>query len=107
MNATSMQSQVAMNLKNSWIGKLDAPFKQRGFDFVKYQRMEVKKELRSVMTVSLLMIHRHVARSGVRDGKMIETNKVWDDVWRNAGEEIGQGVAITMDTVVVVGRKAA
>jgi hypothetical protein len=102
---TSKQSQKAMNLKYSWVGKLDELLKQHGFDSVEYERMEIKKELRSVMTVSLLLIHAHIARMAVRDGKMIGTNKIWDEVWANTGGEIGQGVSITMDPIVVVGRK--
>jgi hypothetical protein len=69
--------------------------------------MDVKKELRSVMTVSLLMIHVHIARIAVRNGCLVGTDKNWEEVWTKAGEEIGQGVSITMDMVVAVGRKPA
>lgn len=68
MVATSLQSQAAMNLKFSWIGKLDKLLEQQGFDSVEYKRTDIKKELRSVMTLSLLLIHEHVARLAVRDG---------------------------------------
>lgn len=53
------------------------------------------------------MIHAHVARLAVRNGSMIGTTKNWEDLWAKAGEEIGKGVSIMMDMIVVVGRKPA
>jgi hypothetical protein len=108
MVATSKQSQqVAMNLKYSWLGQFGSLFKQHGMEVIDDIRMDVKKELRSVMTVSLLMIHVHIARIAVRNGCLVGTDKNWEEVWTKAGEEIGQGVSITMDMVVAVGRKPA
>jgi SAM-dependent methyltransferase len=106
--ATSLQSQsVALNLKYSWLQRLGSLFEEQGFELIDQKRMDVKKELRSVMTVSLLMIHAHIARIAVRNGCMVGTDKNWEEVWTKAGEEIGNGVSLTMDMVVVVGRKCA
>ncbi|KAF2002184.1 hypothetical protein P154DRAFT_463257 [Amniculicola lignicola CBS 123094] len=106
--ATSMQSQkVAMNFKFSWLGRLGLLFDEHGFEVLDDKRLEVKKELRSVMTVSLLMIHAHIARVAVRNGCLVGTDKKWEDVWAKAGEEIGQGVSLTMDMLVTVGYKRA
>ncbi|KAF2681130.1 hypothetical protein K458DRAFT_344400 [Lentithecium fluviatile CBS 122367] len=108
MVATSLQSQkVAMNLKYSWLGRLGQLYEQHGLEVVDYKKVIVKKELRSVMTVSLLMIHAHIARIAVRNGCMVGTDKNWEELWTKAGEEISQGVSLTMDMVVAVGRKPA
>jgi len=106
--ATSLQSQtVALNLKFSWLQRLGPLFEEQGFEVVDQKKMDVKKELRSVMTVSLLMIHAHIARVAVRNGCMVGTDKNWEEVWTKAGEEIANGVSLTMDMIVVVGRKRA
>ncbi|KAF2787074.1 UMTA methyltransferase family protein-like protein [Melanomma pulvis-pyrius CBS 109.77] len=103
---TSLQSsQRAMNLKYSWVGMLGSLFEQCGLDVIEEKRMDVKNELRKAMTDSLLMMLSHVARIAVRDGNMIGTDKNWNELWTKAGDEIGQGVSITMDMLVVVGRK--
>ncbi|PVI00621.1 hypothetical protein DM02DRAFT_628345 [Periconia macrospinosa] len=80
-------------------------FKENGFETVENKRMEIRKELRNVMSTSLLLIHDHIARKAVINGKMIGTDKDWAEVWAKAGEEIEQGVSLTMDMVVAVGRK--
>lgn len=67
--------------------------------------MDIKKELRSVMTVSLLMIHDHISRIVVRNGCLVGTDKNQEEVLAKAGDEIGRGVSITMDMLVVVGHK--
>jgi hypothetical protein len=91
MVATSKQSQqVAMKLNYSWLGRLGSLFAQHGFEVIDDKRMDVKKELRSVMTVSLLMIHDHIARIAVRNGCLVGTDKNWEQVWTKAGEEIGR-----------------
>jgi hypothetical protein len=108
MVTTSLQSQqVGMNLKYSWLGRLGPLFEQHGLEVIDNQRTDIKKELRSVMTVSLLMIHDHIARIAVRNGCLVGTDKNWEEVLAKAGEEIGRGVSITMDMIVVVGRKGA
>lgn len=104
--ATSLQAQkVGFNLKYDWLQQLGKLFEQHGFELIDEKRMSVKKELRSVMTTSLLMIQAHVARIAVRDGCMIGTNKSWEEVWTKAGEELKEGVSLTMDMIVAVGRK--
>lgn len=106
MVATSMKSQQAgMNLKYDWLARLGSIYEQQGLELVVDKRMEIKKELRSVMTVSLLMIHAHIARIATRNGCLIGTDQNWEEVWNKAGEEIAQGVSIIMDMIVVVGRK--
>jgi hypothetical protein len=106
--ATSLQSQkVGLNLDFAWLERLGPLFKENGLDVIDDQRMTVKKELRSVMTASFLIIHAHIASVAVRDGCLVGTDKDWDEVWTRAGEEIGQGASLTMDMIVVVGRKSA
>jgi hypothetical protein len=106
MVATAMQFyKSGANLKYSWLRRLRSLFEQEGFEVVDEQRMDVKKELRSVMTITLLMIHAHVARVAVRNGRLVGTEKNWEDVWTKAGKEIAQGVSLTMDMIVAVGRK--
>jgi hypothetical protein len=106
--ATSLQSQkVGLNLDFAWLDQLGLLFKENGLEIIDDQRLTVKKELRSVMTASFLMIHAHIAKIAVRDGCMVGTDRNWDEVWTKAGEEIGQGVSLTMDMIVVVGRKPA
>jgi hypothetical protein len=104
---TSLQSsQWAMNLDYSWVGVLGSLFQQHGLEVIEDKRMNVKKELRKAMTDSLLMMLNHVSRIAVRDGKMVGTDKNWQELWTKAGDEIGQGVSITMDMLIIVGRKA-
>jgi hypothetical protein len=98
---------VGLNLNFAWLERLGPLFQENGLEVIDDQRMTVKKELPSVMIASFLMIHAHVARVAVRDGCMVGTNKNWNEVWTKAGEEIGQGVSLTMDMIVVVGRKPA
>jgi hypothetical protein len=106
MVATSLQSQSAgLNLKFPWLHRPGSLFEEQGFEIVDDKRMNIKKELRSVMTVSLLMIHEHILRIAVRNGCMVGTNKNWEEVWTKAGEDIANGVSLTMDMIVVVGRK--
>jgi hypothetical protein len=106
--ATSLQSQkVGLNLDFAWLEQLGQLFKENGLEVIDDQKLTVKKELRSVMTASFLMIHAHIARVAVRDGCMVGTDRNWDEVWTKAGEEIAQGVSLTMDMIVVVGRKPA
>lgn len=104
--ATSYQSQTTvMNLKYGWIKRFEQLFQEHGFEPVETKEMEVKKELRDVMTNSLLMIHDHIAIFAVQNGKLIGTDKNWDKLWEGCLEEINQGVSITLDMVVAVGRK--
>jgi hypothetical protein len=93
------------NLKYSWLRRLGPLFEQEGFEVVDEKRMHVKKELRSVMTITLLMIHAHVARVAVHNSRLVGTEKNWGEVWTKAGEEIAQGVSLAMDMIVAVGRK--
>ncbi|KAF2870608.1 UMTA methyltransferase family protein-like protein [Massariosphaeria phaeospora] len=103
---TSLESsQRAMNLKYSWTGRLGSLFQEHGMEVIEDKRMDVKKELRKAMTDSLLMMLSHVARIAVRNGSLIGTDKNWEELWANAGDEIGQGVSVTMDMIVAVGRK--
>jgi hypothetical protein len=92
-------------LHNEWLGRFRTLFEEHGFETIEDKRMEIKKELRSVMTSSLLMIHTHIARIAVWGSKLAGTDKNWNEVWTNAGEEIGQGVSLSMDMIVAVGRK--
>jgi hypothetical protein len=95
----------AMNLEYAWIGNLGTIFQEHGLEVLEHKRTDVKKELRKTMTDTFLMTLQHVARIAVRDGCLVGTNKNWEKLWRNAGDEIEQGVSITMDMLVTIGRK--
>jgi SAM-dependent methyltransferase len=106
--AVSLQSQAAgLNLKYSWLQRLGSLFEEQGFELVEQKRMDVKKELRNVMSVSFIMIHAHIARIAVRNGCLLGTDKNWEEVWTKAGEDFANGVSLTMDMVYAVGRKPA
>lgn len=98
-------SRKAMNLEYSWIEDLGKIFQEHGLEVLEHKRMDVKKELRKTMTDSLLMTLNHVARIAIRDGCLIGTDKNWEQLWTKAGEEIEQGVSLTMDMLITVGRK--
>jgi hypothetical protein len=98
-------SRKAMNLQYSWIEDLGKIFQEHGFDLLEHKRMDVKKELRKTMTDSLLMTLHHVSRIAVRNGCLVGTDKNWEQLWTNAGEEVEQGVSLTMDMLITVGRK--
>jgi len=94
-----------MNLDYSWVGTLGSLFQRHRLEVIEDKRMRAKDELRKEMTDSLLMALSHVAQIAVRDGSMIGTDKNWEELWTKAADEIGQGVSITMDMLVIVGRK--
>ncbi|PSN62730.1 UMTA methyltransferase family protein-like protein [Corynespora cassiicola Philippines] len=98
-------SLKAMGLEYSWIGNLGKNFQEHGLEVIEDKRMDVKKELRKVMTDSLLMALHHISRIAVRNGCLVGTDKNFQELWAKAGEEINQGVSFTMDMLVVVGRK--
>jgi SAM-dependent methyltransferase len=106
MLQTALESgRKAMNLDYTWIENLGKIFQEYGFEEVEHEKMDVKKELRKTMTDSLLMTLHHVSRIAVRNGCMVGTDKNWEQLWTKAGEEIEQGVSLTMDMSVTVGRK--
>jgi hypothetical protein len=98
-------SRKAMNLQYSWIENLGKIFQEHGLELVEHKRMDVKKELRKTMTDSLLMTLHHVARIAVRNGRMVGTDKDWEQLWANSGPEVEQGVSLLMDMLITVGRK--
>jgi hypothetical protein len=98
-------SQKAMNLKYAWIENLGKLFQEHGLELLEHKRMHVKKELRKTMTDSLLMMLHHVSRIAVRNGCMVGTDKNWEQLETNAGPEIEQGVSLTMNMMITVGRK--
>ncbi len=102
-----LSSKNAMNLRYDWSSNLGSIFAEHGLEVVEDTRMDVKKELRKAMTDSLLMMFEHVATLAVRDGCMVGTDKNWADLWNKAGQEIDNGVSITMQMMVRVGRKPA
>jgi hypothetical protein len=57
------------------------------------------------MTDSLLMTLHHVSRIAVRNGCLVGTDKNWEQLWANSGEEVENGVSLTMDMLITVGRK--
>lgn len=106
MLQTALESgRKAMKLEYYWIENLGKIFQEHGLELLEHKRMDVKKELRKTMTDSLLMTLHHVARIAVRDGCMVGTDKNWEQLWIKAGEEIEQGVSLTMDMLITVGRK--
>lgn len=106
MLQTALESgRKAMKLEYYWIENLGKIFQEHGLELLEHKRMDVKMELRKTMTDSLLMTLHHVARIAVRDGCMVGTDKNWEQLWIKAGEEIEQGVSLTMDMLITVGRK--
>lgn len=95
-----------MNLKYEWMHRFDDLFKEHGFEAIENKRMQTRKELRNPHSISLLLIHDHIARKAVVNGKMIGTDKDWAELWAKAGVEIEQGVSLLMDMVIAVGRKS-
>lgn len=102
-----LSSKNAMNLRYDWSSNLGSIFKEHGLEVIEDTRMQCKKELRKAMTDSLLMMFEHVATLAVKDGCMVGTDKNWPELWNRAGAEIDNGVSITMDMMVRVGRKRA
>jgi hypothetical protein len=81
MVTLSLQSRAtALDLKYSWLQRLDPLVEEQGFKVLDLKRMNVKKELRNVMSVSFFMIHAHIARIAVRDGRLVGTDKNWNEV---------------------------
>jgi hypothetical protein len=106
MVTLSLQSRAtALDLKYSWLQRLCPLFERQGFEVLDWKSMDLKKELRNVMSVSFLIIHAHIAHIAVRDRRLVGTDKNWNKVWTKAGEDFGNGVSLAMDMIVVVGRK--
>lgn len=98
-------AQRAMNLDYSWLPKLGSLLQQQGFEVVVDERFEPRKDLRKPMTDSLLMVHDHVRRLALRNGKMPGTEEDFEELWASTGTEINQGVSVLADMLVLVGRK--
>lgn len=104
--STSLESQrVAMNLKYEWMHRFEDLFKEHGFETMENRRMQTRKELRNPHFISLLLIHDHIARKAIVNGKMVGTDEDWAELWEKAGVEIEQCLCLLMDMVIVVGRK--
>lgn len=105
LDTSLVSARSAMSLDYSWIPRLGSLFEQHGLDVLADFRMDVKKEFRKPMTDSLLMVLGHIAKIAVRDGCMVGTDKNWEELWNNSGAEIENGVSVTTDMLVCVGRK--
>ncbi|CAI6336597.1 unnamed protein product [Periconia digitata] len=104
--AVSAQAQkVGMGLEYGWLWRWGELFGENGFEIVEDERMEVRRELRDVMTTSYVLVHEHIARHGVVDGKLVGTDADWADVWGKAREEVAKGASLVTDLVVAVARK--
>jgi SAM-dependent methyltransferase len=100
-------SKNAMSFQYIWCSNLGSIFAQHGLEVLEDKRMDVKKELRKPMTDSLLMVFEHIAKLAVRNGSMVGTDKNWTDLWNETAVEVHNGVSITMDMLVCLGRKPA
>jgi hypothetical protein len=87
------------------LGTWDPFFQEHGLEVVEHKRMDGKKELRTTMTDSFLMTLQSIARIAVRNSCLVGTNKNWEELWRNAEDDIERGVSVTMDMLATVGRK--
>ena len=100
-----IQSQLGMNIDYTWIRRLGEHFQKHGLQVVDDIRMELKKELRKMMTDSSLMVQDHIAKIHVKNGVMAGTGQNWGKLWAAANAEVDRGVTMVMDLYLCVGQK--
>lgn len=100
-----LSMKETMGLKFDWISRLDEIFREHGLDIVDTFRLDATNDLLKPMTDNFLTGMEMMSCYVDGEGNMVGTKRNWVEMWSKAGEEINRGVTISMDMLVIVGRK--
>ena len=95
-----------------WISELDKLFTKHGLQVLSYRRLPISSDIAKPWTDMQLMATEDILEQAIipscsRDGSASPSPDEWREMFQNVVGESKQGMSITMDMVVVVGRKAA
>ena len=90
----------------SWLSNLDDIFGKNGLDVVDAFRLPISDELRKASTDNFVLALEGIgAVAAGKDGALLGTHKAFRTLFGKAVRETRDGVTISMDMVVAVGRK--
>ncbi|MCJ1303443.1 hypothetical protein MMC08_006253 [Hypocenomyce scalaris] len=103
---------TARGFTYKWISELDKLFTKHGLQVLSYRRLPISSDIAKPWTDMQLMATEDILEQAIipscsRDGSASPSPDEWREMFQNVVGESKQGMSITMDMVVVVGRKAA
>ena len=105
----SKRSSVCADLSylRSWLSNLDDIFRKNGLDVVDSSRLPISKDLRKASTDNFVVALEAIgAIAPGKDSNLLGTHEEFRRLFRKAVLETQEGVTISMDMTVAVGRKA-
>lgn len=90
----------------SWLSGLDAIFEKNGLELVDSLRLPISNELRKASTDNIMMAVEGIgAIAAERDNALLGSHEVFRNLFGKAVLETQDGVTLSMDMIVAVGRQ--